>query len=283
MPHRGSIIGLAFLVVLSAAVCVVLLTKSKSNNISHTISNSSQNQTADNQSELSQKEIEELLDLAGEYFIELVRFKGSYKYDEYWQYDSRIKEIVNELGTHNHFVLESWFRSGTVGESDFRYDQYYRLLVGPFNEEEALKELNDLVKSGYKDASIQQIARSDESYPIERHRLLFLYTKNEGPKFISCWVYLWFGYIEYAISNKTNRLLFHSVDTNHGDRGGGRLFLVDGKDGKINPIGDFRSQGLVILPNTQTALVHCKLSYLILIIISIDLLIMTIQFLARRL
>jgi len=211
-------------------------------------------------SELTQKEIEDLLDLKGEAFIEIARFKGNHKSDDYWQYDGKIQQLVNELGDHHRFVIESEFRKSEIGDPYLIYDQYFRLLIGPFDKEQAAEELSRLTSIGYKDASIQQIMKSEELYPLQKDRLLFLYTKNKGPKFISDRPYLWFGYIEYVIDSKGNKIFFHSLDTYEGDRGGGKLFVADGESRKINPIDDLRTQGFVILPGTQKLLVQKRFS-----------------------
>jgi len=205
--------------------------------------------------ELTQKEIEDLLDLKGEAFIEIGRFKRSSDANEYWQYHSKFQEMVNGLEDYNRFILESGFRKeveGPDGGQRISYEQYYRLLIGPFNEENALKDQERLLKRGYQNVSLQRLTKSEELYPLQQYRLLFLYTRNKGPKFTSGWLYLWFDHIEYAISG--NKMLLHSISTHHGYRDGGHLFVIDGTDGVL--IDKFETQGFLVLPNGQGVIVQ---------------------------
>jgi hypothetical protein len=60
--------------------------------------------------------------------------------------------------------------------------------------------------------------------------------------------------MEYVTSG--NKMLLHSINTYHGYRNGGTLFLIDGKDGTIRKIDDFHSQGFVPLADSNKVLIH---------------------------
>lgn len=256
MSKRWSLFGIVLLVAVSGLY--VSLQKSESSQPADSNSDLSQDQPAGAPTELSQKEIEDLLDLKGVSFIELARFEHN-TYDDYQQYESRIQEIMGELGDYHRFVVDSRFRKPALDETGLSHEKYYRVLIGPFTEAEAPKALRYLVGAGYRDAFVTRIVSSDELNPVESHRLLLLHVGNKGPKFTSGWLHHWFGYIEYVLDARGKRILFHSLNTYRGDRNGGRLFLADGTTGTISNLSDF-SQGFVLLPDSERVLVQKSFS-----------------------
>ena len=257
MSKRGTIFGIVLLVAISGAVYSVFLENSESSETQGTNSDLSQSQRAAATSKVSQKEIEDLLDLKGENFIEVARFAGEPNPDSYWQYEARIQEIMAGLENYNRLVVESRFRKTALDESNLSHEKYYRVLIGPFSKQEALEQTKRLVSTGYQDASITQLIKSEEVNPVEKHWLLLLHTKDKGPQFVSGWLIGWWSdLIEYVVSKTSNKLLLHSVNTYEGYRNGSNLFLVDGKGGKTEKVGEFWTQGFVILPDTQATLVQ---------------------------
>ena len=258
---------LAIIIFLAAASVGgwLFLRRSESNDGLIAASTASQDKSS-GVSELTQKEIEDLLDIEGKFFIELAKFKAenageSTKLGLYQKYDGSIQEVWSRLddSVYNRFVLESWYQKDVVGsnrEIEFYKGQYFRAMVGPFEPQQAETELNHLVKAGFKDATIRQVMKDDELRPSITHWLLFLYTRNKGPKFTSGWLYAWPYYMEHVTSG--NKMLLHPIDTYHGYRNGGTLFLIDGKDGTIREIDDFRSQGFVPLADSNKILVQRK-------------------------
>ncbi len=268
--HQTPRLQLAIVILLIAVSALgwLFLKRGESNDRPMSASTASQDKSA-GASELAQKEIEDLLDIEGKFFIELAKFKAenageSTKLGLYQKYDGSIREVWRRIdeAVYNRFVLESWYQKdvvGSNGEIEFYKGQYFRAVVGPFEPQQAETELKNLVNSGFKDATIRQVIKDDELRPSITHQLLFLYTRNKGPRFISGWLYYWFGYIEYVIDTRGKRILFHSLNTYRGDRNGGRLFLADGNTGTISNPLDF-SQGFVLLPDTEKALVQKSFS-----------------------
>jgi hypothetical protein len=185
---------------------------------------------------LSQTDLENLLALRGEAFIEVASFKIEQPAD-YSQHETAIQEIVRRLEKYNRFVVESSYQA----EVD------YRVLVGPFAREQASQELEQIINSGHFQASdVEIIDGLGEDYGS---RLCALYTRNQGPRFVGDCDQELQPYVEYVIDAKNQRLLFHALSTNHFERYGGKIFFADGKLGTLHIFQDFESQGLTILPN----------------------------------
>jgi hypothetical protein len=195
-----------------------------------------------------QTEIADLLSLKGECFIEVARFKIEQPSD-YWQHERVIQEIVNQLETYHRFIIRSEFTE-IVEDNRLKHDLYYRLLVGPFDAQQAGQELVNLINIGYGEASVDQLPETKEgTYPSEWNDLRALYIKNQGPRLVSDFDSWGDQYLEYVVDEKNQKLLFHSVSTYHLDRNGGKLYLADGKTGTFHIFHDFEPQGLVRLPN----------------------------------
>jgi hypothetical protein len=212
---------------------------------------------------LSPTEIEELLSLTGESYIEVARFPiqmpfGFYKYQ---QYEPAIQGLVNQLESYHRFIVQSSFKKEWPGNVPI-YETYYRVLVGPFDKEQAAQELGYLINSGYQDASIHQLIVRYGTEPPELFKLWFLYTKNHGPKFITSSVHNWGGYIEYVVEPKSGLLLFHFIGLPYEisdtvkERFVQGLFFANGKDGTIHILEGLNGNGFIMLPNRKVLVVR---------------------------